>query len=158
MFKRLKGIKDGLWAVAIAIALLALFVGLIAAAFTPYHGDRERPVMDLRSGQIGHKADEQAAAAAAADRALQPTGKLHSLPDTKDAGEAYADSLCYLCDSSVIGLRSAGLTGGQVWGSETGVLSMADTGKWTIPIWNYEGHCLWGMTARIVYALLKFLA
>ena len=32
------------------------------------------------------------------------------------------------------------------------------TGKWTIPIWNYEGHCLWGMTARIVYALLKFLA
>ena len=32
------------------------------------------------------------------------------------------------------------------------------TGKWTIPIWNYEGHCLWGMTARIVYALLKSLA
>ena len=32
------------------------------------------------------------------------------------------------------------------------------TGKWHIPVWNYEGHCLWGMTARIVYALLKFLA
>ena len=32
------------------------------------------------------------------------------------------------------------------------------TGKWTIPIWNYQGHCLWGMTARIVYALLKSLA
>ena len=32
------------------------------------------------------------------------------------------------------------------------------SGKWTIPIWNYEGRCLWGMTARIVCALLKSLA
>ena len=31
-------------------------------------------------------------------------------------------------------------------------------GKCTVPIWHYEGHCLWGMTARIVVQLLKFLA
>lgn len=31
-------------------------------------------------------------------------------------------------------------------------------GKCTVPIWHYEGYCLWGMTARIVVQLLKFLA
>ena len=28
-------------------------------------------------------------------------------------------------------------------------------GKSTIPIWNYEGYCLWGLTARIVRHFLK---
>lgn len=32
------------------------------------------------------------------------------------------------------------------------------SGTCTVPIWHYEGHCLWGMTARIVVQLLKFLA
>ena len=31
-------------------------------------------------------------------------------------------------------------------------------GTCTVPIWHYEGYCLWGMTARIVVQLLKFLA
>nr|MCR4805887.1 CoA pyrophosphatase [Clostridia bacterium] len=31
-------------------------------------------------------------------------------------------------------------------------------GTCTVPIWHYEGHCLWGMTARMVVAILKFLA
>ncbi len=30
-------------------------------------------------------------------------------------------------------------------------------GSCTVPIWNYNGYCLWGITARIVVRLLKFL-
>ncbi len=31
-------------------------------------------------------------------------------------------------------------------------------GSCTVPIWNYKGYCLWGITARIVLRLLEFLA
>ena len=30
-------------------------------------------------------------------------------------------------------------------------------GSCTVPIWNYEDYCLWGITARIVLRLLDFL-
>lgn len=32
------------------------------------------------------------------------------------------------------------------------------TGRCTVPIWHYGGYCLWGMTARMVVSILKFLA
>ena len=131
MLKRIKGLKDALWALAIGAALLLLFVGFLIAAFTPYRGDRDRPVMDLRAGQ------EQSSAPAGDDSqaqtaALQPDGTLHSLAETADAGQSYLDGLCYLLDSSLINLRGTGLVNGQIWSSESGTLSMSITGEWNI--------------------------
>ena len=129
MFKRLRRIKDLLWAAAIGLALLFLFIGLIAASFTSYHGDRTRQIMNLR----GEKQEETAPepSAAAKSTGLQPDGTLHPLAETKDAGESYLDSLCFLCDSSFSSLRSAALTKAAVWSSETGSLSM-DVDSWKI--------------------------
>lgn len=129
MFKRLKGIKDLLWAAAIGLALLFLFVGLIAAAFTSYHGDRTRPVMNLR----GEKQEESAAETPVVKSSgLQPDGTLHPLAETGDAGESYLDSLTFLCDSSFSALRGAELTKAAVWSSETGSLPMNIIDSWKI--------------------------
>ena len=130
MFKRLKRIKDLLWAAAIGLSLLFLFVGLIAASFTSYHGDRTRPVMNLR----GEKQEENAPAETAAVKrsGLQPDGTLHPLAETGDAGESYLDSLTFLCDSSFSALRGSDLTKASVWSSETGSLPMNIIDSWKI--------------------------
>lgn len=130
MFKRLKGIKDLLWALGIGAAVLALFVGLIASAVTPYHGERERPTMDLRSGR--DETEKAASTEAPSISGLKPDGTLHPLAKTADAGQDYLDGLTFLCDSSFVGLRGAGLGNMPVWSSETGVLRMDDTAGWSI--------------------------
>ena len=133
MFKRLKAIKDLLWAAALGLALLALLVGLVAASFTPYHGDRERPVMQLRT-EKPEKVSKTAETAAPENRSvgLQQDGTLHPLVQTDDAGEEYLDSLTILCDGSMSSLRGAGLCSASIWSSETGSLPMNESDKWTI--------------------------
>lgn len=132
MFKRLKGIKDLLWAAGIGLALLALLVGLVAATFTPYHGDRERPVMQLKTEKSKDSAPAETAAPVKQGESLKADGTLHPLAQTEDAGEAYLDSLTILCDSSFSSLRGAGLCKASIWSSETGSLPMDDIDNWTL--------------------------
>lgn len=132
MLKRLKTMKDLLWAAGIGLAVLALLVGLIAATFTPYHGDRERPVMQLKSEKPEKNAAEETAAPVKRGEGLQADGTLHPLVQTADAGEEYLDSLTILCDSSIASLRAAGLCAASVWSSETGSLPMSEADSWTI--------------------------
>ena len=132
MLKRLKTMKDLLWAAGIGLAVLALLVGLIAATFTPYHGDRERPVMQLKSEKPEKSAAEETAAPVKRGEGLQADGTLHPLVQTADAGEEYLDSLTILCDSSIASLRAAGLCAASVWSSETGSLPMSEADSWTI--------------------------
>ena len=132
MFKRLKGIKDLLWAAGLGLALLALLVGLVAATFTPYHGDRERPVMQLKTEKPQNTAPEETAAPAVQGESLKADGTLHPLAQTEDAGESYLDSLTILCDSSFASLRGAGLCKASIWSSETGNLPMSEVGDWSI--------------------------
>lgn len=123
--------KDLLWAAGIGLALLFLLIGLVAASFTSYHGDRERPVMNLRTEKEEPAAGESAAPAQLGE-GLHADGTLHPLVETGDAGEDYLNSLTVLCDSSMASLRSAGLCFASIWSSETGTLAMNDTDNWTI--------------------------
>lgn len=132
MLKRLKTLKDLLWAAGIGLAVLALLVGLIAATFTPYHGDRERPVMQLKSEKPEKNAAEETAAPVKRGEGLLSDGTLHPLVQTEDAGEEYLDSLTILCDSSFASLRGAGLCSASIWSSETGSLPMSGADSWTI--------------------------
>lgn len=132
MLKRLKTMKDLLWAAGIGLAVLALLVGLVAATFTPYHGDRERPVMQLKTEKAEKTTTAETAAPEKRDGGLQADGTLHPLAQTADAGEEYLDSLTVLCDSSIASLRAAGLCTASVWSSETGTLPMTESENWTI--------------------------
>lgn len=132
MFKRLKGIKDLLWAAGLGLALLALLVGLVAATFTPYHGDREQPVMQLRTEKPKKTSAAETAAPEKQSEGLLQDGTLHPLVQTADAGEDYLNSLTILCDSSTASLRGAGLCTASVWSSETGRLPMNESADWTI--------------------------
>ncbi|MBR4550476.1 MAG: SGNH/GDSL hydrolase family protein [Oscillospiraceae bacterium] len=125
---KLNTIKNLAWALAIGVALLALLLGLLFATFTRYGGEMERPQVQL--GEL--KTENGAAAATAApDAPVQTaTGQLITLPETKDAGQGYIDSLLFLCDSATIGLRdygllSDGLATTQVWGSQSGSLPVS---------------------------------
>ena len=135
MFKRLKELKDLLWAAVIALALLFVFGGFLVSAILPYHGDRTRPVMDLRGDRIetenGEKSSKDPAKNAQTLR-LEADGTLHPLAETAAADQSYLDALCFLCDSGYVHLRGSGLTAGQIWSSESGQLPMGTSGDWTI--------------------------
>lgn len=125
---KLNTIKNLAWALAIAVALLALVLGLFFTAFTRYDGEMERPQVQL--GELRTARDESAAAAPGAP-VQAATGQLITLAETKDAGQGYIDSLAFLCDSATIGLRdygllSDGLATTQVWGSQSGSLPAAE--------------------------------
>ncbi len=126
MFGKLNTLKNILWAIGIVICLGAVAVGLIFASAVKYDG----------SGQIE---SFSAPAESAAPSAVLPTGDgtLMALPETEDKGQAYIDSLTFLCDSALIGLRDYGLLSGgtlttQVWGSSAGNIPAADIAECTI--------------------------
>lgn len=122
---KLNTLKNVAWALAIGVALLALLLGLLFAAFTRYGGEMERPQVQL--GEIS-SAVPDAQTSAAPDAPVQTaTGQLITLAETRDAGQAYIDSLTFLCDSATVGLRDYGLLADglsttQVWGGVTGSL------------------------------------
>ena len=125
MNSKLTNIKNIAWAIAIVLCLLALLVGLGFAAFTRNHGEMQRPTVLI--GQAAAARDEAVALAEEEARAAYEAanGELKMLGASDDAGQAYIDSLTFLCDSALIGLRDYGLlTGGtattQVWGSSAG--------------------------------------
>lgn len=127
MTKR-SGIKDMIWAVCIGLALLALFVGFVLTAVGRWYGDKSRPVMNIGAKTVV----EGGAAEVGSGTGTVADGKLHQLKKTADAGQDYLDSLTFLVDSSLIGLRDSGLTQGQVWSSDSGELDMSLAYGWNI--------------------------
>ena len=119
MKKNLTALKNLIWAGSIVVCLLACVVALFIAAFSPYKGPivRGAPVLGAQKAQ--EEAQEET-------QEQQPVGtELYRVPETSDAGQGYIDSLQFLCDSSIIGLRDYallkdGLATTQVWGSTAG--------------------------------------
>ena len=131
---KLNAIKNLAWALAIGLVLLALLLGLLFAAFTRYDGPLERPQV-----QLGELASEsEAPTVTVSPEAVQTeVGRLITLEETRDAGQGYIDSLTFLCDSAVIGLRdygmlSDGLSTTQVWGTASGSLPVSELGDFLI--------------------------
>lgn len=124
---RLTAIKNIAWALAIVLCLLAVFIGLLFSAFTRCSEPQ------FRGGvKLGTKPVKTESADAVATRPAQMSdGTLQTPQETEDAGQAYIDSLTFLCDSPWIGLRSYGMLSGgestaQVWTSPSGVMAVAD--------------------------------
>ena len=124
---RLTAIKNIAWALAIVLCLLAVFIGLLFAAFTR-NGEAQ-----FRGGvKLGTKTVKAESAESTGTRPAQMgDGTLKTLPETEDAGQAYIDSLTFLCDSPFIGLKKYGMLSGgeetsQVWATPSGVLAVAD--------------------------------
>ena len=104
--------KNIIWLVGLAICLVALLVGFIAAALG-------NPGINLE--------DSANLAESGALTADQATGQLYTVAESADGGQAYLDGLTFLVDSSLIGLRDYALVGpSQVWGSSAGNIP-ADT-------------------------------
>ncbi len=125
---RLTAIKNIAWALAIVLCLLAVFIGLLFAAFTRNSGEQFRGGVKLGARPVKTESVEPAAATRPAQMS---DGSLQTLPKTEDAGQAYIDSLTFLCDSPWIGLKSYGMLSGgestsQVWTSPSGVMAVAD--------------------------------
>ena len=135
MTNKLSGLKDLIWAVAIAICLVALLVGFFFAAISKYGGERERPVLELSPASSGSSANKSGIDAGVTGSggsfATVSDGSLKTLSGGSDAGQGYIDSLTFLADSSLSALKTSGLTAGQVWVGENG-LPMSDIANWTI--------------------------
>ena len=126
---KLNTIKNLAWILAIGVALLALLLGLLFAAFTRYDGEMERPQVQL--GELKTETAGPAATTAPDAPAQVADGRLITLAETKDAGQGYIDSLTFLCDSATVGLRDYGILSGglattQVWGTQSGSLPVAE--------------------------------
>lgn len=137
MNSKLSNIKNIGWAVAIVVCLALLLVGLGFSAFTRHRGAMERPTVLL--GAAAAERDAQAAAEkrAAEQAAQQDGGTVYLLGESGDAGQAYIDSLTFLVDSALIGLRDYGLlTDGtatmQVWGTAAGNVPATELAAYTI--------------------------
>ena len=124
---KLTTIKNLAWALAIVVTLLALLLGLLFAAFSRYDGEMERPTVQLGAAKTA-SGTAQGSDPADPDAPVQSsTGRLIRLGETADAGQAYIDSLTFLCDSTTAGLLeysmlSGGSASTQVWCGETGSL------------------------------------
>ena len=132
---KLSNIKNTAWAIAIVVSLVLLLVALGFAAFTRHHGELERPTVLM--GEAAEKRDaalaEKKAAEEKAEQAAGP-GEVYLLGESGDAGQAYIDSLTFLCDSALIGLRDYGLlregtATTQVWGSSAGNIPASQLGS-----------------------------
>ncbi len=124
---RLAAVKNIVWALGIVLCLLAVFIGLLFAAFTRSSEEQFRGGIRIGTGVVSTTETVEAATrpAQVAD------GSLKVLPESRDAGQAYVDSLTFLVDSTMIGLRDYGILSGgtetsQVWATPSGVLAIAD--------------------------------
>ena len=127
MFDKVTGLKNVLWAIGIVLCLLALSVGFIVAAVSPYGGERDPRTPDLNAVR-----EKNSSADVSALTFVEPDGELHELRESKDAGEDYIRSSVFLTDSVMIALREQSLTGGDVWSSDSGSLPMGSIATWNI--------------------------
>ena len=127
MFDNISGLKNVLWAIGIVLCLLALLVGFLVSAVTPYDGDSDPRTPDLNAVR-----DQNSTADVSSLNFVEPDGQLHQLRSSKDAGRKYISSSVFLTDSAMLALREQALTGGDVWGSSGGSLPMDSISEWSI--------------------------
>lgn len=148
---RLTAIKNIVWAFGIVLCLLAVFIGLLFAAFTRNSGEQFRGGVPLGSYSVS-------TAATAEEPETRPAqtgdGSLKTLVETADAGQGYLDSLFFLCDSTLIGLRDYGILSGgtetaQVWTTPTGVLAVADIDESRI-VYPNDGSIITAANAAMI--------
>ena len=138
MNTKLSNIKNFAWAVAIVLSLAIVLVGLGFAAFTRNHGAIERPTVLLGQAAAARDAAVAAEKKAEAETGVpKDAGTVYLLGESGDAGQSYIDSLTFLTDSALIGLRDYGLLSGgtgtaQVWSSASGSIPAAQIGSFTI--------------------------
>ena len=106
MFDKVTGLKNILWAIGIVLCLLALFVGFIVSAVSPYHGESDPRTPDLNAVR-----EKNSSADISAISFVEPDGELHQLRESKDAGAEYISSSVFLTDSVLLALREEALTG-----------------------------------------------
>ncbi len=125
---RLAALKNIAWAFGIVICLLAVFIGLLFSAFSRSGEKQFRGGVPLGTETSGTTEETDHSGG----RPVQISdGTLKTLPESEDAGQEYLDSLYFLVDSSMIGLRDYGILSGgtataQVWATPSGVLAIAD--------------------------------
>ena len=137
MQSKLSVLKNIAWAAAIALCLLAVLIAFIIAAFTRYGGEQQDGVLSLGGSAAQAEKDSggaDATSGGSAAQALPGSGTLNTLAESADGGQNYIDSLTFLCDSALIGLRDYGLlTAGtatsQVWGSAAGDIPAGELGS-----------------------------
>ena len=123
---RLAAVKNLIWALGIVVCLLAVFVGLLFSAFTRSSEEQFRGGVPLGTTRVKSETGQTAS------RPLQVAdGTLKVLGETRDAGQDYLDSLTFLVDSTMIGLRDYGILSGgtettQVWATPSGILAVTD--------------------------------
>lgn len=138
MNSKLANIKNIAWAVAIVLCLALLLVGLGFGVFTRNRGELQRPTVLM--GEAAAQRDAVLAEKKAVEEKTQQMGgpgEVYLLGESGDAGQTYVDSLTFLCDSALIGLRDYGLLAGgtatnQVWGSAAGNIPASQLGSFTI--------------------------
>lgn len=128
MGDKLTVMKNIIWAVAIVLCLVALLVGLIFGSASRYYGPESDHILYL-DGSAPAKADKGEDKGEEEPATPRGDGTLHTLDKSGDAGEEYQDSLTFLCDSALVGIRDYGLLSGgiattQVWGTNAGNLPM----------------------------------
>lgn len=128
--------KNIFWAIGILLALLAVLIGFFFAAFTKYGGDRQTGAVEL-GGSGGSGSGSGGGGQELVGSLELGDGTLHELAETEDAGLGYLDSLTFLCDSALIGIRDYGMLSGgttttQVWGSSSGSISASSLAECSI--------------------------
>lgn len=153
--RRLNGLKNFLWALGILLCLGVLLISLLYAAFTPYRGEKERGGVQL-GGTAAEpvKSAEKAGSAQSEQGQALPEGSLMRLGDSADGGQAYLDSLTFLVDSSLTGLRSYGLLADglgttQVWAGPEGSIG-ADSLASCVIRYPQDGSVIGAATAAMV--------
>ena len=151
--RRLNALKNFLWALGILLCLVVMLIALFYAAFTPYRGEKERGGVQLGEVSEKVKADKEDESAQSEAQAL-PEGTLLRLADSADGGQAYLDSLTFLVDSSLTGLRSYGLLADglgttQVWAGPEGSIS-ADSLSSCLIRYPQDGSEIGAATAAMV--------
>ena len=117
MGDKVTGLKNILWAIGIVVCLLALFVGCIVAAVSPYHGEADPRTPDLNAVR-----DQNTSTDVSALTFVEPDGQLHELRESKDAGEEYLRGAVFLTDSEALGSALRGRSfRSEVHGREGGV-------------------------------------
>jgi len=154
--RKLNALKNIAWAIGIVVCLGAVLVSLALAAFTRYSGPKERGGVHLGQDVSGQTAQASPAGvdAGVPSAAAEGDGSLHRLEETADAGQAYIDSLTFLLDSTMIGLRDYGMLSDgietvQVWGSAAGNIPAGSIAECTIRYPN-DGSEIGAATAAMV--------
>ena len=101
MKNKLSGLQNILWAIGILAVGLALLVGLVVSMSARYEGERLSGTMTLGEGV---QREKRGAADSGLDAA--PVGELMPLPEIKKVPLDEVLTTTFLCDKTLLGLRS----------------------------------------------------